>query len=1018
MERSIYRYIWRFSKRQQIVVLLFTLITFPLLYFSLEVPKIIINEALGGENFPREILGVELEQIAFLLSLCFIYLALVIISGVVKMKVNIYKGIIAERMMRRLRYQLIDRVLRFPRPHFRKVSQGELIPIVTAEVEPLGGLMGDAIAQPLLQSGQMLTILIFLFVQNPWLGLSAVALIPLQAYIIPKLQRQVNLLNREKVMRVRRLSERLTETVAGVHDIRLSATSPYSRSDFTSRLGEILRVRFEIYKKKYFMKFVNNLMNSLTPVLFYAIGGYLVIQGQLTLGALVAALSAYKDLVSPWKELLNFYNQFMDSSIRYEAIIEKFDPDGLIDEDLQTIIHEPIARLDGDIKLLNVSWESNGARVLRNVSMTIEGGSMVAVIGPDDTGREKLAQILSTTLAPDSGHVEIGGTSLGRIPESVTGARIAYVGPDSHIFSGTIGENVHMNLKRFPPSDYEMTPDLSEEINEARLAGNSPHPFRLDWVNYDKSGFRDEDEFNQWWLDLFRVVQTGDFLFDRGLDVVIDPKRYPELSNSIVEARRQVAEKLASDTELEALVRRFVPEEYNTYASVAENILYGEPTDERLDLDNLANEPYVREVLEACGLTERFRQISLKLVDMMLEMFQGLSPGHPFYERYSFMDEDLLPMLQDIKARAMISIDKLSDEERSMVIKGTFMLTPERHRLDLIDDEMQQALLKARKYFRDHLPEHLRDALIPFDADTYLPNTSVMTNALVGRIAFSESGAERKVRDALKTVFEQLGLRQDIELLVREFKTGIGGSMLSIPARERLALARALGKRPDIIILNQALASFGDDQRKNVIRKIRELLPGATLIWMDKSVLEGLSFDGVYEVRDSRVQPYSREASGPVALPADEPVAGTQDTELDRLAHVPLFSALPRNELKLVALASERRTVQAGENLFDQGDRTDGVYTILDGELEIVLRVGEREDILNRLGAGDTVGELGVICDRPRGAAARALEPTTLLFTATEDVLTLLEHNPGVANAMLRYIGERFVDSVDQRSAA
>ena len=258
MERSIYRYIWRFSKRQQIVVLLFTLITFPLLYFSLEVPKIIINEALGGENFPREILGFELEQIAFLLSLCFIYLVLVIISGMVKMKVNIYKGIIAERMMRRLRYQLIDRVLRFPRPHFRKVSQGELIPIVTAEVEPLGGLMGDAIAQPLLQSGQMLTILIFLFVQNAWLGLSAVALIPLQAYIIPKLQRQVNLLNREKVMRVRRLSERLTETVAGVHDIRLSATSPYSRSDFTSRLGEILHVRFEIYKKKYFMKFINN----------------------------------------------------------------------------------------------------------------------------------------------------------------------------------------------------------------------------------------------------------------------------------------------------------------------------------------------------------------------------------------------------------------------------------------------------------------------------------------------------------------------------------------------------------------------------------------------------------------------------------------------------------------------------------------------------------------------------------------------------------------------------------------
>ena len=112
------------------------------------------------------------------------------------------------------------------------------------------------------------------------------------------------------------------------------------------------------------------------PFFFYSIGGYLVIQGQLTLGALVAALSAYKDLVSPWKELLNFYNQFMDSSIRYDAIIEKFDPEGLLDEDRQTLIREPVPRLDGPIRIRNVSWQDNGTRVLRNVSATIDGGSL------------------------------------------------------------------------------------------------------------------------------------------------------------------------------------------------------------------------------------------------------------------------------------------------------------------------------------------------------------------------------------------------------------------------------------------------------------------------------------------------------------------------------------------------------------------------------------------------------------------------------------------------------------------
>ncbi len=1019
MESSIYRYIWCYSKPQQIILCLLTIVTFPLLYYSLEVPKVIINEALGGDSFPLEILGFEFQQIAFLLLLCVVYLTLVVTNGVIKMRVNIYKGIIAERMMRRLRYQLIDRVLRFPRPHFNKLSQGELIPIVTAEVEPLGGLMGDALAKPLFQSGQMLTILAFLFVQNLWLGLSAVALIPLQAYVIPKLQRQVNLLHRKKVSRIRQLSIKLSETVTGVQDIHLSATSAYTRADFTNRLGEILRVRFQIYKKKFFMKFVNNLINNLTPFFFYAIGGYLVIQDQLTLGALVAALSANKDLISPWKELLNFYNQFMDSSIRYDAIIEKFDPEGLIDADRQAVIPEPIPRLDGAIELSNVSWEDNGVHVLRNISMRIEAGSTVAVTGPDNPGLERLAQILSNTLTPSSGRISIGGQSLGSMPEAVTGARIAYAGPDSHVFSGTVGDNMQLNLKRSPPRDFEITAEIRAEIDEARAAGNSPHPFLMDWVNYQSGGFRDEDEFNQWWLNLFKVVRASDFLFERGLDVVIDSSHHPELCCAIVQTRHTVATRIDEHDRLGALVRRFHPEEYNVYASVAENLLYGEPTDQRLTIKHLPNDPYLAEVFDACGLTDRFLEIGLNLMNTMLDMFRGLSPGHPFYERYSFMDEALIPVLEDIQMRSSINTAKLTAEDIGLLTRGVYMLTPERHRLDLIDPTMQQALLRARRYFHDHLPTRLEDAVVPFSADTYLPNTNLLTNALVGRIAFSEAGAEREVRNMVQNVFEELGLRKDIELLVKEFKTGIGGSMLAIPGRERVALIRALSKRPDVIILNQAMASFSDEERIDITRDIRKLLPNSTMIWVDKYVTEGLDFDRVFEIRAGRVQILKREAEAEIVEPP-APSSGEGRTdgleiELDRLSHVPLFSALPGNELKLIALASERRVIETGGVLFNQGDRTDGVYTILDGALEIVRIQQDKEQLLAKLGPGDTVGELGVICEQPQGATARAIKPTTLLFTKAEDVLTLLTHNPGVANAMLKHVGRRFVDSIEQQ---
>ncbi|WP_458576180.1 ABC transporter transmembrane domain-containing protein [Aliamphritea spongicola] len=131
----------------------------------------------------------EWQPIEFLLLLSGMLLLTVLISGAFKMRINTYKGVIGERMVRRLRYLLLERVLRFPPGQFQRVSQGEIIATVTSETEPLAGFIGDSLAQPLFQGGTMITILTFMFVQDPILGIVAISMIPLQAYIIPRMQK-------------------------------------------------------------------------------------------------------------------------------------------------------------------------------------------------------------------------------------------------------------------------------------------------------------------------------------------------------------------------------------------------------------------------------------------------------------------------------------------------------------------------------------------------------------------------------------------------------------------------------------------------------------------------------------------------------------------------------------------------------------------------------------------------------------------------------------------------------------
>src|SRR4029077_20747558 len=85
LEPSVYKFILKHSLRQQVFLLVMTLVSFPFLYYSLDLPKTIVNRAIkDGTNFPQAILGIDFERIPYLLVLCGAFLALVFINGAFK----------------------------------------------------------------------------------------------------------------------------------------------------------------------------------------------------------------------------------------------------------------------------------------------------------------------------------------------------------------------------------------------------------------------------------------------------------------------------------------------------------------------------------------------------------------------------------------------------------------------------------------------------------------------------------------------------------------------------------------------------------------------------------------------------------------------------------------------------------------------------------------------------------------------------------------------------------------------
>ncbi|MEO1459332.1 MAG: ABC transporter ATP-binding protein, partial [Pseudomonadota bacterium] len=673
MEQSLFAFIWKHSKRDQFILLAVTVLSFPLLYATLELPKRIINDAIGATEPVLSLFGMEVTQLQYLGVLCFGFLLAVIASGLMKMRVNTMKGILSERLLRRFRFTLIERILRFPKPQFRRTSQGALISMVTSEAEPLGGVMGDAVAQPVFQAGQMLTILTFLFVQSPWLGLAAVALIPLQAWLIPLLQRRINLLNKARVQEVRRLAERIGESVEGVGDLRANGALRFTLADMTTRLGTLFDIRYRIYRQKFFMKFLNNFITQLTPFFFFSIGGYLAITGDLTVGALVAALAAYKDLSGPWKELLTYYNQVQDMSLRYNTIVEQFAPRGLLEAELVNGEPAELPRLTGPIELHNVSVrEPDGSLLLEDISARIPAGSSVAIEAPNASERRAFAELIAREVSPASGRVTIAGSDLAGLHQSVLATRIGYAAARPQMFRGTIRDNVLMGLRIAPNGAAEAS---AAALEEARRTGNSTDDASCDWTDLGRIGLREADELRDWWLKLVEAMGTDGFLFDRGMDRRFDPEEHPELARRLVALRPRIAERIA-EAGYEIGFHAFDREAFNPGLPVGGNLLFAIPRRE-ISSDEMAANPRLLPAFRALGLEEKLLFLGAEIIAVLTRTFGEVGTDHPLFVRLG-MDAAFFKQLVEIEAkRREIGLDRLDERMRSLLMTVPFRLSAE-----------------------------------------------------------------------------------------------------------------------------------------------------------------------------------------------------------------------------------------------------------------------------------------------------------------------------------------------------
>ena len=298
LPRQLFRYVLAISWLHQLPLLALTILAFLLEVVPLELQRRIVNEVVKQRKFHAIVL------------LCAVYASAVVVQGATKLAMNVYRSWIAENAKRDLRRRVRAALGGTPVP-VQAEAEAVAVSIIVAEVDPVGGFVGDSISEPLLQAGVLATVLAYILHLDRWMALAALALFLPQLIFVPLMQRAMNRRTGSRVWVLRQIG-------VGIVDHQ----RPRVDGDVAEarRIDRVLQLNMGVAKIKFTMNFLMNLCSHLQVIAALLLGGWWVLHQELEIGGVVAFISGIGRLNDPWGDLVNYYREISMNQVKYSLI--------------------------------------------------------------------------------------------------------------------------------------------------------------------------------------------------------------------------------------------------------------------------------------------------------------------------------------------------------------------------------------------------------------------------------------------------------------------------------------------------------------------------------------------------------------------------------------------------------------------------------------------------------------------------------------------------------------------------
>lgn len=374
------------------------------------------------------------------------WIIVILITGIFSNYMVVYlTGKIGAGLLKDLRRDCIHGLLKASPDYMDRHSRGDIMERISEDVEGLAdfikGYFKDCLYLPIM----VVVYSVYLFGIEPVLAVCCLLPLIILVPVNVKYMKPIKLMQFQYTRQLGLTNNNIQEAFDGAAAIKAYNLQETMRKKYYGALHRLLKISNDTDLKQYNLEPVSRAIQELPVDMALILGGFLVFNGKITIGILIAYISVLRSLVEPLSRCYQLVVRSQTAIVSINRVFEVIDiPAEQSGEGVEIDREEEAIEFDS----VSFGYGEDDSYILNNISFKVKKGEHIAFVGKSGSGKSTILKLIATFLTPDAGTIKMSGTDYSKLSLEFIRSKIAYVSQDSILFPMSVKDNVRIgNLK-------------------------------------------------------------------------------------------------------------------------------------------------------------------------------------------------------------------------------------------------------------------------------------------------------------------------------------------------------------------------------------------------------------------------------------------------------------------------------------------------------------------------------------------------------------------------------------------